>query len=281
MVIESFTNKDISLLDKIYKSLKKEQKKLEQVLRCPICIPNCGRCCEVNCVTAHPVEIVYMAQWLKKQPRQFRDDVLNRCYEWLIKKDEYTAMRMGFGTVAMGADELDRFNSELFYLVHATPCPMMTDDKQCLIHPARPIQCRTFGVTRIVPPEVCPRPLGKIEEGRYRAYRNDPKETQAIRNDIDRLVERCKSKPHYSKFLAAGLFLEFYPQHFAEMVYMNVVSTSRIALMGGQGILWQYQVDELTEREQEFQMICNPVPSGPTGPNGTVIEKEVPEEETV
>jgi len=48
----------------------------------------------------------------------------------------------------------------------SSSCPFLDGDKLCIIHDARPVVCRAYGVTRTTGPE-CPRPISKMRPVPY------------------------------------------------------------------------------------------------------------------
>jgi Fe-S-cluster containining protein len=48
----------------------------------------------------------------------------------------------------------------------SSPCPLLTQEKTCLMHDARPVVCRAYGVMRTTGPE-CPRPMSKVRVQPY------------------------------------------------------------------------------------------------------------------
>lgn len=266
-MVRGFTAAQMEALEKVQTTLREEQELLEKDIGVPICIENCGKCCECNSITVRAIEAAQIIAWLKKQPQSFQSKILDICHTWLIQDDPYVAIRMGIGTSALTAAGQDRLNSEINYITYRTACPMLDENKRCLIHPVRPLQCRTFGVTRVVPPEVCPRPIGEGEYGRNRAFRSN-ETVQTLRNALDILRNVCEDQGYSgSMYIAAAIYLEMKPRLFYELIYHNKIATTRTMLVGGHAILWQDQLDESIDREQEMQMICNPIPDAPEEPD--------------
>ena len=122
-----------------------------------ICLPNCARCCMDNTVRVLECEAAYVVSVLLSKPYKLRK-VLDIAAGWLQQSE-------GFDTRPPSAltDE-ERFRE--YAKAVSAPCPFLTRDKLCLIHEARPVVCRAYGVTRATGPE-CPRPLSKMRPVPY------------------------------------------------------------------------------------------------------------------
>jgi len=254
-------------LSNIHWLYSKAQRRLEKDIGCSICIPDCGKCCELNSITVKGVEGAYICDWLRRQKPSFRNAILDKCEEWLLdpeipsKESDDREMGLGvykgIGTSAMSRDEIDQAVAETWYLSRSR-CPMLTEDKRCLIHPVRPLQCRAFGVTRIVSSDVCPRPQGRGEPDDARKYIEDST-VDKIRENIEKL--KAESEGVYiahSLFVATSLFSELRSQRFLEYVYHGKIPSAKMGHFSGHLLLWQGQLDEQFERESEIRMLVNP-----------------------
>ena len=114
-----------------------------------ICLPNCGLCCMENTVRVLECEAAYVISVLLPQPDKLRK-VLNIAAGWL---QESKGFDMRPPSVMSNEERFREYVKSV-----SAPCPFLTDDKQCLIHDARPTVCRAYGVTRTTGPE-CRRPL--------------------------------------------------------------------------------------------------------------------------
>jgi Fe-S-cluster containining protein len=253
-------DRDIKLLERIYHLVERAEKNLVADIGVPICIPNCGKCCEINSITVRGVEARYIALWLQKQKPELRKMVEEICVEWLKRRHENVGVYRGFGTARIEGESLDTLHNDVSQLLHKTPCPLLDENKQCLIHPARPLVCRTYGVSRVVPPDVCPRPLGRREEGIYRAFRKDA-DTEKAKELLSELRDINESRyMENSGFIAARILIELNPQRFLNLVYHNYVASAKLVQLRGKSLLWQEQVDEQIDRASEITLLCHPVP---------------------
>lgn len=257
-------DKYLSILEELYKIADNEQAILERDIKAPICIPNCGACCEQNSITASGPEARLIVNWLDKQPEKIRKQVLKACEDWLVKRDKYINVYHGPGTGNCTPNEIDRANNESQYVFVKTPCPLIDDEKRCMIHPVRPMVCRCFGVTRLISRDVCPRPMGQGETEDYRAYRWNSKGTRKMAELVKELEEvRHQSngyRPH-NVFIAPAILMEMEPQRFYMMLYYNTVPTARLLMFNETAILWQDQWQEITDREAEMRFLCSPIPA--------------------
>jgi Fe-S-cluster containining protein len=114
-----------------------------------ICLPNCGVCCTQNVARVLECEAAYVVSVLLPQPGKLRK-VIEIAAGWLQESKGFDMRPPS----VMSNDE--RFGEYVKSV--AAPCPFLCEDKQCLIHEARPVVCRAYGVTRTTGPE-CHRPL--------------------------------------------------------------------------------------------------------------------------
>lgn len=253
-------NRDIRLLDQIYRLLDKEEKNLVADIGVPICIPGYGKCCEINSIIVKGVEARYIALWLSRQRADFQERIKRLCVDWLTEKHHNVVVYAGLGTGRMSSENIDGLQNDVAQLIHRTPCPMLDENKRCLIHPVRPLACRTYGVTRVVPVDVCPRPTGKNEEGIMRAFRRS-ENTERVKNLIDELQAVSESKYMQNNgFIAARLLVELDVQKFLDLAYHNYIASAKLAQLGGRALLWQEQLDEDIDRASEISLVCHPVP---------------------
>jgi len=261
------------LVAEIHALYDKAERKLKKQLGVPICVPGCGKCCEVNNITVRGVEIEYIALWLRKQKQEFQDKVLDICEQWLLST-EFEATRTdargksrtlsifrGMGTMGMSMEEIDQLRMEASFLVINTKCVLLDEDKRCLIHPARPIVCRAFGVTRVVGREICPRPISKLESENSRGYVNDDMIVPKIKAKIEELKKYTEGHHDYisfGTFIPTLLYAMLRPQRFYDLAYKNLIPSVKFSQMNSIGNLWQRQLENQLETEQEIRMLVTP-----------------------
>lgn len=270
---------EIKTLERIHSLFSRAEKEFTRSIGCPICVADCGKCCEVNNITVKGIEARYISMWLRRQPLPFQKKVVDVCHDWLFHEFEKVGTRWGLGTAKMPPNILDQLFQEVAWLCRRSPCPMLTEDKRCLIYPARPIVCQAYGITRVTPIELCKRPLGKFEEGPYRAYLNN-RTTEKIRDSIETLKGEIEGRNYINAqgFIGTMLYLEMEPQRFLEFAYHNDIASAKLALLHGGYYLWQEQLQENWDRESEMQMIINPM-AGAIEPLSQVVEAQARESE--
>ena len=248
-------------LERIHRLFGSAQQRLEKEIGVPICVPDCGKCCEKNCVAIRGVEAHYIAQWVRRQKPETQKSITDICSSWLLAKDEQLSVYRGMGTAALSTDDLDQVRVEGgFIMGGGSHCPMLTEDKKCLIHPVRPLLCRAFGVTRIAGPEICDRPLGKYETKERRAYLNN-EIVDEIKRELEGLKSELSEGNYYENgmFLATALYAELEPQSFVSIIYHNLVPTAKLLQFSGPALLYQEQLSEIFNDNQELGVLVHPM----------------------
>ncbi len=147
----------------------------------PLCVSNCGLCCKTNTVLALGVEADYAASTLVNMGPLARGKVLDRIRNWLLEPALYTIWPGGGEHIEtplrdLQANQIEserrRLALEISVMVRG-PCPLLDEDMQCMVHEARPLVCRAYGVTRL-PGTYCLRPAGIGETPEYRAIWEGP-----------------------------------------------------------------------------------------------------------
>ncbi len=250
----------IKYLGEAHAWLSVAEKEFVKIIGVPVCMPNCGKCCEINSITIKGIEARYISNWLKKQKTEVRNRVLEACRKWLFEKFEKVGTRYGFGTTRMPPHIIDQLNQEVVWLAQKSGCPMLAEDKTCLIHPVRPLVCQAYGVTRIVPLDVCNRPIGKIEKEGYRAFINNST-TDKVKDNIEKMKSAIEGSSYINTqgFIATMILLEMEPQKLFEYAYHNDVESAKLVQLGGGHFLWQEQLNENWDREAEIRMLVNPM----------------------
>lgn len=153
-------------LQGLYLAFDAAERELVKSLGVPICIPNCGKCCQLTSGMAWNAEAYYIASYLSGN-LPLMAQVLPRCEGWLEEKDPEVATYGLNGSLT--EEQKKQLEHEVDILAKARPCPFLSGDKRCLIHAVRPLACRVYGVTH-VPAPLCPRPLSRMESADERAH---------------------------------------------------------------------------------------------------------------
>ena len=148
----------LSALDLIQGLYQQALDELELRIGAPICVADCGKCCEHNTVMVWGIEVESIATHLLGLG-QLLDVVMDRCEDWLMARNGRTYSPQALrGNIPKLLEEARA--------VYTSRCPLLEGTK-CLIHMARPLACRAYGVTSY--PVGCNRPLGLGETPDTRA----------------------------------------------------------------------------------------------------------------
>jgi len=156
-------------LQKLYALQDTAYQELSSALKVPLCIPNCGKCCEIQTPVVTELEARYAVSSLLMLPNVVRKAALDRMQEWI------TRPLPGVNTFSAAPEARVLSEDERKALipqgeiVQSSPCAFLGTDKGCLIYPLRPIACRAWGVTRPVQ-AWCRRPRGQGESAANVAY---------------------------------------------------------------------------------------------------------------
>lgn len=150
----------LATVDELKQLYSDAQDELEGHLGVPICVANCGICCEHNVPMVWGFEVEAIASYILGQGEKFTKEILDRCEDWLLDNNS------GF-TVKYLLDHPQKMLEEV-HKVNIGTCPLLTSDRKCSVWLQRPVACQAYGVTTY--PTGCPRPLGKGEYGNIRAF---------------------------------------------------------------------------------------------------------------
>lgn len=219
-------------LGDIYNKLSLAESALESHIGVPICIPGCGKCCEIT--VARRVEATYALATIRNTSKY--KEIMSRAERWLLTR--HKGLRI-YGRVSQGA--ISKKLIEEFYTVVRLTCPFRDDDKRCLLYEGRPLVGRAYGVTRVAGPTatMCPRPLGKNETKLYHAYIDDPN----LKAQINKWASNLSMEDRLTGFLPAILYREAYP---ARYLYLSNGRVASAKILGSQeygGMLWQEQLE--------------------------------------
>ena len=220
-------------LGDIYGKIALAEAALESHLGVPICIPGCGKCCEIT--VAHRIEATYALSTIINTSKY--KEIMSRAEKWLLTR--HKGLRI-YGRVNQGVQS-KKLLKEFYTVVHLT-CPFSEDDKTCLLYEGRPLVGRAYGVTRVAGPTAtkCPRPLGKNETKLCRAYIDDPN----LKAQINQWTSNLSTEDRLTGFFPAILYREAYPARYLYLSNGGRVASAKI--LGSQeygGMLWQEQLD--------------------------------------
>jgi Fe-S-cluster containining protein len=223
-------------LEQIYSIFSQAETELEKQLGTPICVPNCGKCCEVTVPITRRVEAIYMLSTVTGEGTLER--LADYAESWLRERHKETPTYEGpcFGRVP------PHIQRE-FEAIVRTPCPFLSAEKRCLVHTGRPLVCRAYGVTHMPGPEMdfCPRKLGTGETASVRGYVGIPE----IRQLVDQYYRNLADKELKVSGLLPGLILKkLRPETWKGLLADNKIASAK--LIGFQhypGLIWQADME--------------------------------------
>jgi Fe-S-cluster containining protein len=211
---------------------------LSHALGVPLCVPNCGLCCQINVVYAYGIEAAFALSNLASDKQL--GEILSRARDWLLEndKDAPTHIPVVGGEPVVLSNGL---NKEIDLLA-GKECPFLNSEKNCVIHAYRPLVCRAFGVTRIAHKD-CRRPMSKFEVTDKDAYFGGLGST-AIKDVLEEILREVPmSIGSQSGFFPALLYAIARPNEYRELALSGQVSTAKLLLLDNfHGLLWQDQI---------------------------------------
>ena len=241
--IEVGKNKDPLLrafleLREIHGMFEEAARQLEQGIGRPICIPNCGLCCEHNTPTWMTIEAMLAVSMMTGL--QKLKGATEIAEGWLYEKDTGFTIYEGMPKPGKPSPKL----VEEWEMVNKGRCPFLTSEKQCFIWEARPIACRAFGVTRDA--ELCPRPRGIGESLNVLMV----VEGSPIRDALRQFKEHCKA--HSITWTVFGavptMFYRAAQERKAKDIALGTTRIPTAKLIGTPfdiSLVWQPQIDAL------------------------------------
>ncbi|KKL90464.1 hypothetical protein LCGC14_1904420 [marine sediment metagenome] len=152
------------LLDRLHSRLDRARRSVEiGTGGRPICITNCGVCCQRTVPAATQLEAEYVVSLL---PLLHGTEVRARALGWMVERHPGLQFWDKVHGRAYQAEE-QRLLADDQQALERTRCPFLTVGQECMIYSARPLVCRAYGVTMAQDPE-CPRPLAPSETTRRR-----------------------------------------------------------------------------------------------------------------
>lgn len=226
-------------LEQIYREFDVVSDDLSCQLGVPLCIPNCGKCCEV--VLAHRIEAVFAVHVSIREG--ILDEVASRAQNWLLEHHSQAPTYDG-----PPLDSVDTKISEEFRALAELKCPFLLADRTCLIYHGRPMVCRAYGVTRIAGPtlDFCPRPLGKGETELHKAWANTPE----LKDNINKFIASLNGTDwKMVGRLPTAIFDLVHPERFKEYATDNRIASAKLIGLPRlyPGLLWQEQIRGMME----------------------------------
>jgi len=247
---KGLTGTDVTLqplraLEATYRAFNAAERELASALGVPICKAGCGKCCESTVPMVTPVEAGMMYSWLLGQDPLTLQRILNISDGWILER-EHRLVIYDLPSTFLSQEQWDKLRPEVNIILHTMPCPFLTAEKACLVHEARPLMCRAYGVTH-VPNPWCPRPLSRIESPGAHAHIGD---TSATAGKLRRMVSIALSEKQGVRFLPTALLSLFKPEKLQS--YDGHVANAKIVTMSeNPTIIFQTQLSALWREQQE------------------------------
>ena len=207
---------------------------LEQMIGRPICISNCGLCCQHNTPMCMTIEAMNAISILVGDSRYKK--IISTAEGWLLERHKeapsYNGMLSGCFVNSEIRDQIEA--------IRVLPCPFLAENKECVLHDARPLVCQAYGVTR-AGSGFCPRPPGKGETLTQLMYIKSPELHADLHN----------FKEHYQKehpewvifgFLPAVIYRAAKEKEFRQLIADNRIATAKlIGTHIDTTLMWQAQ----------------------------------------
>ena len=231
-------------LEATYRAFDTAERELCRTIGVPICMPNCGRCCAVTTATVSELEARFLISSLLGEGASVLEKVLARCEGWLLDRDPLLTIYGLSGTLSQS--QWDRLRPEVDVLLLERPCPMLTEEKSCLVHGGRPFICRAYGVTRM-PARLCPRPLSRMESDEVRGHIG---ENSSVGRTLKSMVRRSLAGAGKVRFLATALFAYLRPDRLNAYVADNLIASAKLVLLQqNPAILFQNHLNQVWAQE--------------------------------
>lgn len=152
------------LLETLHRELDEGQREVEAAAGGrPICVANCGKCCEQNVPVAMGIEASYL---LSSVGQINLKAVRERALGWMTQRHPGVKLYEKIRGRAYQQEERAEL-AEDQRSVRQGGCPFLAADKSCTVHAVRPLICRSYGVT-LAADAFCPRPLHPTETAETR-----------------------------------------------------------------------------------------------------------------
>ena len=185
---------------------------LSSVIHAPVCVEHCGFCCKTNLPISHDIEADYvLSQTLALKLKL--ESLRSRLEGWITEFP--TGITAKTGEPCPPEQQLAEGQR-----LQATGCPLLDGDDRCLLHEARPMVCRSYGVT--VPPGLeCKRPLGPMEPVGRRIWVGVGPGTKAMMEVVERVQDAAGSIRF--GFFPTLLYSKLAPDRFRELYNLGQI----------------------------------------------------------
>ena len=236
--------KPLRQLELLYCAFDLAEKDLTNYIGVPICMEHCGRCCQVTSPDVWEIEARFLVSSMLGMNGSL-GQIKSACEGWLLERNP--ELKTYGLTGQLSNEQWAKMQPEVDFLLQNYPCPFLAEDKRCLIHFARPVVCRCYGVTRMAS-RICPRPLGKIESEDIRAHiAPDSPVGKKLRAMLWEVLKSADSIGWaWTYFLPTILYMILEPAKFNAYVADGRIATAKILrLRTNTAILFQDQLNEI------------------------------------
>lgn len=173
-------------LREVWEAIDEGKRAVERDTGRPICVADCGLCCQRMTPAVTKLEAEYIASNLPKLGNF--DEVQSRVLDWLTAEDARIDHHNVPEGVTLTPHEANQVRQGIS-LVERSRCPLLSDQNRCLIYEFRPLVCRAYGITGV--DEWCPRPLSSHEFPKMRSL---VRAHTPLGQQLSRLMDRLRQQ---------------------------------------------------------------------------------------
>lgn len=221
----------------IHRMFDEAERQLSAFIGLPLCVPNCGRCCQINTPQVTTIEAILAVSYLTGAGQLSK--MAGIAGGWLLDRDGlalYEGMPIGWAKPKLRDEWL---------AVAQSQCPFLGQDMRCQLYMGRPLACRACGVTRII--GLCPRPLGRNESLPQKMIADGT----PVREAINKFRAWCRRENRawiISGHVPTMLYRVARPEKFKGLVAGNRVPSAKlVGVELDTNLMWQPQVDALRQ----------------------------------
>ncbi len=246
------TLRPLQKTEALYRAIDLAENHIVNYIGVPICMEHCGKCCEVTTPDVWEVEARFLISAITGSGGTTLDALTSACEDWLIERNPYLKT-YGMPAKELSVEEWEKLRPEMNHLLENSPCPFLTGEKRCLIHFARPLACRCYGVTRIAT-QICPRPLSRkyeTEDIRANIAPDSPLGIRLREMLLQTLKDAEVAGWGWTYFMPTILYMILQPEKFRGYVSDARIPTAKLLrLRTNTSILFQDQLNEIWAREK-------------------------------
>jgi len=222
-------------LEAVYAGFEGAARALEAVRAAPICVDNCGRCCEINTPYCWDIEASYIISHLLSEGKLAW--ALDACQSWLLDRDGGLTL-YGPRADTVSIEGRTRVIAEA-RIAARRPCPFLNSEKRCAIHEVRPLVCRAYGVTRLPSQSDCLAPLGRGENLSRRAHHDG----NGLKEAVAEYLRQLRPDQRAGYFLPTAILRQASQTRFA-LLQDRFATGKMVAMAVSPAAIWQDQLNE-------------------------------------